>query len=58
MSKTLDVYTIRQIDNGFLLTIHEESAPIMVGDADYFDTLGRLITHLTEKFDEKRKEEE
>jgi hypothetical protein len=52
-----NLYTIKQIDNGYILTIHEESSPTVTGDDSYFDSLSRLITHLTNKINELSKEE-
>lgn len=49
--KKYDVYVIRQVDNGYLLKIDEEDYRVITGDEMYFDSLSRLISHLTSKLE-------
>lgn len=43
-----DIYTIRQVSNGYMLTIFEDEE-VIVFDTEYTDALSRLATHLTYK---------
>lgn len=46
MAKIYNVYTIRELDNGFLLSIHEDAVPIETTNTSYTESIERLITHL------------
>lgn len=45
------IYTIRQIGNGYLVAINEETL-VETCDTDYLEALSRLLTHLTSKINE------
>lgn len=52
-----DMYSIKQIANGYLVTINEE-ALVETCDEDYVEALSRLLTHLTHKINNLHMREE
>lgn len=48
MSSVHDIYIIKQIGNGYLVTVNEDYV-VETCDKEYIDAVSRLLTHLTNK---------
>lgn len=57
LTKTHDIYSIREINNGFITSIYEDGV-VQISDTSHIDALQRLIVHLQNRLTKLTTEDE